>query len=274
MVAKAPPRGSAIARSFPATFLFTITVCLAACSHKAAPLGRYQTIPVAADGIPDEWTLPLRFSNPGNTLQYNVTNDDRNIYICVMSHDERTILRMLRAGMTVYFDPKGQTARNISLHYPLRKQPDPKIRSRNSEPPVNHNDSGWKEELMQQSDAYGTTGFSDLQNGQFPAGDRNSPIRVAIRLSRHDSLLVYEAVIPIGNVPGAGFGSHGEHRSLSIGIVLNTPSGQTLVNNAHHSSKFLQHRRSYDTSTPDSPPITEDASWYQFRLAAATAQKS
>src|SRR5580700_8149752 len=141
----------------PLPLLVAITFCFAACSHKLAPLAHYQTTPVVADGIPDDWTLPLRFANATYTLQYNITNDNKNIYICVLSRDEETMLRMLRAGITVYFDPKGQNGRDISLHYPLRKQPDPNIRNRTDEPLTNQNDSGWKQELLQQSDSYGTT---------------------------------------------------------------------------------------------------------------------
>src|SRR3984957_4188854 len=134
------------AKSLP--LIIAIAFCFNACSHKLAPVGHYQTRPVVADGNPDDWTLPLRFANSTYTLQYNITNDTKNIYVCALSRDETTILRMLRAGITVYLDPKGQNARDISLHFPMRKQPDPNIHNRNGEPLTNANDSGWKEELL------------------------------------------------------------------------------------------------------------------------------
>jgi len=193
---------------------FPITLCFSACSHKLAPLGHYQATPVVADGLADDWTLPLRFANSAYTLQYNITNDNKNIYICALSRDERTMIRMLRAGITVYFDPKGQAARDISLHFPLRKQPDPNIRNRNGEPLTNQPDGGWKEELLGQSDSYGTTGFSGIENGQFSVADNKSPLRVAIRLTRHDSLLVYEAIVPIENILGADPGSRSPKKNV------------------------------------------------------------
>jgi hypothetical protein len=254
---------------------------LAACSHKMAPLGHYQTTPVVADGIADDWTLPLRFANSTYTLQYNITNDNKNIYICVLSRNEQTMLRMLRAGITVYFDPKGQTSRDISLHYPLRKQPDPNIRDRNGEPLTNQNDSSWKQELLLQSDSYGTTGFQGIENGQFAANDTKSPIRVAIQFSLHDSLLVYEATIPIVNVLGADLSARNPRKPFSVGVVLNTPSGQTIAGQHHYGSRGMNvngmhmgggggggSHRNYNTSA-DNPPIKEDANWYQFRLASS-----
>jgi hypothetical protein len=262
-------------------FVLTLSLCLAACSHKMAPVGHYQTTPVVADGIPDDWTLPLRFANANYTLQYNVTNDNRNIYICALSRDEQTMLRMLRAGITVYLDPKGQNGRNISLHYPLRKQPDPNVRDRNGEPLTNQNDSSFRQELLEHSDSYGTTGFSGIENGQFAVGDTKSPIRVAIQFSHHDSLLVYEAIIPIVNVFGADLSSRNPKKPVSIGVVLNTPSGQTVAGSQRHNGGGRgigvngmhfggngggSSRRNYNAN-PDDPPIREDANWYLFRLA-------
>ncbi|HTR29198.1 MAG TPA: hypothetical protein VMH27_08005 [Puia sp.] len=274
------------ARTLPV--ILALTLCSAACSHKLAPLGRFQTTPVVADGLPDDWTLPLRFANSAYTLQYNITNDDRNIYICALSNDERTIIRMLRAGMTVYFDPKGETARDISLHYPLRKQPDPNIRNRNGEPLTSQPDSGWKEELLQQSDSYGTTGFSGIENGQFSVAGNKGPIQVAIRLTHHDSLLVYEAIVPIGNILGSELAGRNPETKFSVGVILNTPSGQTVMTGSHrpgghglsmgtngiHMGGGGGSHRNYNTNSNDAPPIKEDANWYQFRLAAGSPQRS
>jgi hypothetical protein len=260
-------------------FLFAVTFCLAACSSKLAPLGHYQATPIVADGNPDDWNLPLRFANVSYTLQYNVTNDNKNIYVCVLSRDEETMLRMLRAGITVYLDPKGKNGRDISLHYPLRKQPDPNIRNGNGEPLTNQNDSALKQELLTQSDSYGTAGFSGIDNGQFAANDTKSPIRVAIQFSHHDSLLAYEAIIPIVNVLGTGLNTRNPKKPFSVGVILNTPSGQTVAGQHHYGGRGMNvngmhmggsgsggNRRNYNTNN-DNPPIKEDANWYLFRLA-------
>src|SRR5215475_5789199 len=111
----------------PKTGLPVILACVvfASCSPKMAPEGHYQDSPVTADGSPVDWRLPLRFSNAGFTMQYNVTNDAQNLYVCVSSGDVATQLRMLRSGMTLYFDPKGEKNKDISIHFPIQKRPDP-----------------------------------------------------------------------------------------------------------------------------------------------------
>src|SRR5258708_2078855 len=96
------------------------------CSHKLAPEGHYQTSPMVTDGKTDDWPMPLRFSNASYTLQYNVTNDDKALYVCVSSREAATQLRILRSGMTIRFDPKGEKNKTIGLYFPIRKQPDPR----------------------------------------------------------------------------------------------------------------------------------------------------
>jgi hypothetical protein len=271
------------------------TLALAGCAHKLAPQGHYQTTPVVANGIPDDWSLPLRFSNAAYTFQYNVTNDNQNVYVCILSRDETTILRMLRAGMTIYFDPKGDKNKDIGLHYPLRKQPDPaNFRNRNGEPLTNTGNAAntgspltnsgnkaWKEELLGQSDYYGTTGFAGIENGQFGLNDsaNKSPIRVAMKLNHQDSMLVYEAIIPIRNILNRDLSGRSPKQSFSVGVVLNTLSVVPGTNDApprsYGGGRGLGlgvrgmgggggggHRY----ASEHTPPVKEDVNWYQFRL--------
>jgi hypothetical protein len=279
------------------------TLAVAGCAHQLAPQGHYQATPVVADGIPDDWSLPLRFSNASYTFQYNVTNDKKNIYVCVLSRDETTMLRMLRAGMTIYFDPKGDKSKDISLHYPLRKQPDPaNFRNRNGEPltntgnPINNTgnpaaNSGapltntsnniWKEELLGQSDYFGTTGFAGIENGQFGVNDslNKSPIRVAMKLNRQDSMLVYEAIIPIRNILNNDLSGRSPKKAFSVGVVLNAfavvPGNNDAPPRSYGGGRGLGlgvrgmgggggGGRRY--ASDRTPPVKEDVSWYQFRL--------
>ncbi len=85
------------------------------------PQGNYQTESVIADGNPSKWQMPLRFANKDYTLLYNITNDKKNIYIVIVSKDDEMERRILKSGITIYFDSKGENNRKISLTYPERK---------------------------------------------------------------------------------------------------------------------------------------------------------
>jgi len=260
-----------------ALFLFS-GLSMAGCSHKLAPEGHYQTTPVVADGVPNEWGLPLRFSNADYTLQYNITYDSKNLYVCVISRDDRTELRMLRAGITLYFDPKGDKNKDIALHFPLRKQPDPaSFRNRNGQPLTNSSDSGWKEELVHQSDEFGTTGFTDIENGQFAVGDQKCPIQVAAKLNNNDSVLVYEAVIPIHNILGADLSSRNPKKTFSVGVVVNSPeapgAGSSRPYGGGGGGRGMgMGMRGFGGGgggrrpSNNNQPLKEDVNWYPFRL--------
>lgn len=217
---------------------------ISGCGHKLAPLGHYQSTPVVADGQINDWQQPLQFSNPGYALQYNITSDDQNIYICVTSADEEIQLRMLRAGMTIWFDPKGEKNKTIGLFFPIRKQPDPEqyrsrgsavdgsgdyaSRSRNNGDNSAGRSNGRvdmetrKAELMLQSNYYNTSGFRDIVNGQFGITDTSSPIRLAMKNDGKDSLLVYEVVVPLKNVLGANWKTKAANKKFSINVALNS----------------------------------------------------
>jgi len=254
----------------------------AGCARKLAPDGHYQDTPVVADGSADDWNLPLRFSNESYTLQYNVTNDNKNLYVCVLSRDPATQLRILRSGMTIYFDPKGDKNKDIGLHYPLLKPADPeatRIRYGNG---GTGDSKARKEEYLLQSDSYGTTGFAGIENGQFGVADPKSPFQVVMKLSNQDSLLVYEVVVPIKNVLGVDPGDRSKKKNFSVGIVLNAvanspgsrsnggprPSFGGGGGGMHMSMGGMRGgggRRNYNTSG-NGPASKEEADWYTFRL--------
>ena len=279
-----------------------------ACSPKLAPVGHYQDTPVTADGSPGEWTLPLRFSNASYTLQYNVTNDNKNVYVCVSSADEATQFRILRSGMTLYFDPKGDKNKDISVHFPIRKQPDPSTsRSRGGYGNGNSNSSDGntiyyqnggqpntsngsttgsanrdtrKEELLLQSDYYNTSGFLDLENGQFGVTDTKAPIHIAMKLNNDDSLLVYEVVIPLKNILGPDWPAKAAKKNFSVGVVLDAVEGTGGGGGGGRPGGMGMGMRGMGMGGMrgggmgggghrygGQPAQKEDATWYQFRLA-------
>ncbi len=244
------------------------------CTHQLAPFGHLQETTVVADGNADEWALPLRFSNPEHTFQYSITNDQKNIYICIISTDENTQTKMLKYGMNIYFDPKGEKNKNISLEFPVRK---PEQNSYNNGEPMKT--SGIKianDQLLLQSDYYNTSGFANIENGQFSVADKKNNIQVAIKL-HNDSTLVYEAIIPINNIPGVDPYARKTSKNFSVGISVS--SARSMRNNYNNSPRPSYGMRGMrmggyrNNSYQSQQPPKEQADWYQFRLAYNNSEK-
>ncbi len=181
-------------------------ILLSACSHDLAPQNHYQSSSVIIDGDASDWQTPLRYSNSSYTLSYNITNDEKNIYLCMITKDEQMQRRILKAGVDIYFDAKANKSKTVDLTYPERN--------------TRENGGGFnKNELLLEADAYNVSGFLNMESGQYSSTDKKSAIKVALKFNS-DSSLVYEAAIPMNNVLKDGLTKKALRKNFSIGIVV------------------------------------------------------
>lgn len=191
--------------------LYPCLVCivlLSACSHELAPQNHYQSNAVTIDGDASDWQTPLRYSNSSYTLSYNISNDEKNIYLCMITKDEQMQRRILKAGVDIYFDAKAGKSKAVDFTYPERN-------TRESSNGFN------KKELLLEADTYNVSGFLNTENGQYSSADKMSAIKVALKFN-NDSSLVYEAAIPLNTVLKDGLTKKTLRKNFSIGIVVGT----------------------------------------------------
>ncbi len=272
-----------------------LTVLLISCAHNDAPQGHYQTLPVTADGNASEWQLPLRFTNKEYTLSYNITNDNKNIYVVMTTNDDDMERRILRSGVTIYFDWKAENNTLVSLTYPEKKISNTNPVQRNGKPII-PDSSATKHSMVQQADVYAVKGFYELENGQFSVKDKRSKIQLGLKTNA-DSGLVYEAVIPINYVLDNGLTAKNLRRNFSIGIVVHDDASNSFrrdQNNyvAHNNASAVQprvsvgggfggfgmggvgigigggmHRQGNYNNQQNNAVKQEELMWYQFRFA-------
>jgi hypothetical protein len=242
------------------------SVFFAGCSKPLAPVGHFQDRAIVADGNADEWPTPLRFSNSEHTYQYAITNDNRNVYICIITNNEATILRMLRSGITIYFDNKGEKNKTISLEFPVQKAPE---NSPNNGNPANETSvKNTEDELLLQSNFFNTTGFANVENGQYNVDDKTSDVKVAIKL-HGDSSLIYEAVVPIKDIPGIDPNAK-KTKNLSIGIAVSYAAYAKNSNNPFRPSFGMRGMRFGGGGSRGGSSRNqnkEEDEWYTFRPA-------
>jgi hypothetical protein len=241
------------------------------CSSRLAPPGHYQESPIIVDGNISDWGFPLRFSNPEYNMEYEVSNDKRNIYVCVYSKDISVQKRILKSGMIIYFDPKGEKNKNMSLVFPVKKPVD-QAAQRNNEP-IRYTDYMTEmNQLLRQSDYYNTTGMLNMENGQYALDSKINNIQVAIKLNG-DSSLVYEAAVPINYLLGTDLKAGYKPGNFSVGIVVNKNSIQNgnsgyRPHNSYGGGGMRMHgmggNRNYGSANNTAPKPEEN--WNTFQL--------
>jgi hypothetical protein len=194
---------------------FTI-ISFSNCSPKQYEIGKYQNDIIIADGDASDWGLPLRFGSEEGSLQYSITNDKENFYISVASNNQQTQMSILRTGLKIYFDPKGNKATDICLTYPYKDPIESGPRGRNEN--KNTDPNLIKQKMILDADIYSTAGFINMENRIYDLKD-TSHFKVGMNFDKYNNL-IFEAIVPIKNVL-ANPVNFKKAPSISVGIIVN-----------------------------------------------------
>lgn len=83
------------------------------------PSNSWAVVPVTADGILNEWKMPLKYFDEKSHLSYEISNDLTNLYVAVSTMDEATQVSIMRTGISVGVNIKGKKKINTAVTYPL-----------------------------------------------------------------------------------------------------------------------------------------------------------
>ncbi len=85
-------------------FYIVIMILLCGCSHKVYEGTRWQEKHIMVDGLPQEWSLPLRYYDESSELNYQISNDRENLYIAVRTINKATAQQILIGGLHFELD--------------------------------------------------------------------------------------------------------------------------------------------------------------------------
>lgn len=86
---------------------------------KTIYVNSWQSKEVKADGNIQEWGIPLRYYDNESRLQYTISNDSSNLYICLRATDDFSQMKIIRAGMQLWIDTIGKSKQPIGIMFPL-----------------------------------------------------------------------------------------------------------------------------------------------------------
>lgn len=167
--------------------------------------------PITVDGSNKDWPSPYPEYDDKAMLGYAVSNDKDNLYITVETGDPATQLKIIRNGLTVWIDRKGEKGEETAINYPI-----PSENTTDKKPSSGHMHQGQTNGNMSGSSSEDKKRMeledkvkSELENArefslqgfkgcnlQFPILEKDTcgiMVRMAIDA---DNELVWEAVIP------------------------------------------------------------------------------
>jgi hypothetical protein len=162
------------------------------CSKSVYPTA-WENTPVVADGILNEWSVPLQYYDENTKLNYDITNDQKNLYVSIRSNDEQIQTKMLRGGFTLWIDVTGKKKQITGITYPLKTK-----------------------EGIQVAMKYDSSGalayeaiipFSTFGKNNFSPSDTIKPVNIG--------MVVNGIELPAGRGPGKGYSGGEEQKEDS-----------------------------------------------------------
>jgi len=100
-------------------FIVLFIFCLFSSCSKTIYVSTWQSKEVKADGNIQEWGIPLRYYDNESRLQYSISNDASNLYICLRATDDFSQMKIMRAGMQLWIDTIGKSKQPYGIMFPL-----------------------------------------------------------------------------------------------------------------------------------------------------------
>jgi hypothetical protein len=198
-------------------FLLAVILCTS-CSHELYT-SKWQSTKVTADGIPREWSKPLRYYEASSKLQYTFSNDKRNMYICIRVTDEVTQTKILKGGLQLWLDTTGKNKQHIGILYPMPDlTPNNEIKSEGhdrNEPGSGH----LKNKVPHDLRGMELTGFKAPIGGVTPQINEYG-ITVEVGMDSLD-ILTYEAIIPFRTFYRDSLIPADSSKIISLNMVVN-----------------------------------------------------
>jgi len=165
---------------------------------------------VTVDGRTTEWSTPLPRYHKVTGINFDITNDERNIYMIVRVADTTAQRQILQNGLEVWINKDGKKNHTTGITYPMAKDK-PRAGAR----PGIHN-MKTPDGFYMNIDELILSGFL-LENGRQPV--KGCPVKVAIKKDSSDCI-IYELAIPFNTFYKERLEKEDLRNTFYIGFVV------------------------------------------------------
>jgi hypothetical protein len=91
---------------------------LSGCGSSQSIVSSWNKQEIKIDGDPSEW-LSIMKQIPDKKVSVGFRNDDKFLYLCLMTEDRTKIFQLLRGGFVVWFETESSEYKTYGVRYPL-----------------------------------------------------------------------------------------------------------------------------------------------------------
>jgi hypothetical protein len=209
--------------------VFFALVLFISCTNKIEYSSDFQTRQVRIDGKTPQWSAPLRFYDEKTGINYTITNDHNNLYLCCCISNELLQIKILRAGLEFAIDTLGKKSFPVRIKYPLggdvKTEPMLNIDPKDNPGKNGREDhSDYKLKLIAEATEMELVGFKPPLGKIISLSDRNSNgILAAIDFDKRGNMY-YEAVLPFSTFYKNNLTPYDSNKVFNYRIKINSPS--------------------------------------------------
>lgn len=214
------------------------------CSSSELMLSSAAEKGIVIDGNQEEWSGKLKFIE-NERAAVGFQNDDENLYICFVSADKSSVMKILSLGLTVWFQPENGE-QMVGLQFPkqMDKVAPRSLMGKNREQDEKTDFEVTVKTMMQNQGEYSIVNEDEQILFASPLGSNTG---YQIKIGAQNQQFVYEAKIPIGNnnlaqIPINVF----PNEKIKIGFVSGEIDADEMKNDAPMDSEISDGRGSRD----------------------------
>jgi hypothetical protein len=171
----------------------------------------YADTAIVVDGDNSEWPTPYPYYDEKAGIGYDLSNDKDNLYITVKTADEKVQVKMLRGGLNVWVDVKGEKNLTTVINYPIENNNS----SPKTESPVKQSPQQRRMEAIENARDYTLSGFKKCNGGLLINQANSCGIKVKMGVNEFNEL-VWEAAIPFTALYGRKITVVDTHKPISV----------------------------------------------------------
>lgn len=206
-------------------FLFSLVI-ISGCNNKTIQ-SSWSSGNVVIDGNDTDWGNTLTYNDKSNFM-YGVQNDGKNLYLCFATNDPDLQAKIIRMGLTVWFDRTGGDNQNFGIKYPLNFQD---MNFHRTESEDNQSIMGQRNQEPMSTDRLKSMLSRKLNDLEIVGRNKDDLTRmtvselkgIEVKMAFQNSTLVYEMKMPLTFSPGVPYALNTDtSKTISIGLETGT----------------------------------------------------